>query len=152
MRSEVVPAALFKRTPLERSDQRVAWERADEAFFAAGACHVLAYRCAAAYPSIPIGIRAMRRVDDGAVAHVVASWRGWLFDFNGWRPAPDLLGANEDFERVRFDLYPIETGIEDFCARWNHRLPSRYHQDATSRADRYVRRFMPPFDAEPTPR
>jgi hypothetical protein len=127
----------------------VAWERPDEAFFAAGACHVLAYRCAAAYPGVPVGIRAMRRADDGAVAHVVASWKNWLFDFNGWHPTADLLGTNERFERIAFKLHPIETSIEDFCAQWNHRLPSQYHHDATTRADQYVRRFTPPFYAQP---
>ena len=51
MRRTVVPAGRFRRTPLERSDQRIAWDRTDEAFFAAGACHVLAYRCAATQPT-----------------------------------------------------------------------------------------------------
>jgi hypothetical protein len=148
MPSSVVPAATFKRTSLERSDQRVAWERSDEAFFAAGACHVLAYRCAAAHPAVPIGIRAMRRIDDGTVAHVVASWEGWLFGFNGWSLEPDLLEANEGFERIGLDLFPIEITIEDFCGQWYYRLPSQYHQDATYRADQYVRRFTAPFASE----
>lgn len=145
MRHAVVAAGRFRRTPLERSDQRVSWERADEAFFAAGACHVLAYRCAEAHPGATIGIQAMRRADDGAVVHVVAAWDGWLFDFNGWNQAPDLLVANGDFEHIDLDLHPVGTSIEDFCAQWNHRLPSQYHQDATYRADAFVRRFTPPF-------
>lgn len=146
----VVAAGMFRRTALERSDRRVAWDRADEAFFAAGACHVLAYRCAAAHPGVAVGIRAMRRADDGALVHVVAAWGEWLFDFNGWSPASDLLVANEEFEHIGFNLHPIETSIEDFCVQWNHRLPNQYHQDATDRADAFVRRFAPPFLAATT--
>lgn len=93
---------------------------------------------------------AMRRADDGAVVHVVAAWGEWLFDFNGWNPASDLLLANEEFEQTRFNLHPIEAGIEDFCLRWNHRLPNQYHHDPTGRADAFVRRFTPPFMAAAT--
>ncbi|MBE1611454.1 hypothetical protein [Actinopolymorpha pittospori] len=32
----------YRRTPAQRADQRLAWERPDEAFFASGACHILA--------------------------------------------------------------------------------------------------------------
>ncbi|WP_416393788.1 MULTISPECIES: hypothetical protein [unclassified Curtobacterium] len=152
MRRAVVPAGRFRRTPLERSDQRISWDRTDGAFFAAGACHVLAYRCAATRRRVAIGIQAMRRADDGAVVHVVAAWGEWLFDFNGWNPASDLLLANEEFEQTRFNLHPIEAGVEDFCLRWNHRLPNQYHHDPTGRADAFVRRFTPLFMAAATSR
>ncbi|MFE2612861.1 hypothetical protein ACFXA2_04510 [Micromonospora chalcea] len=39
----VTAAGVFRRTPQERADQRLAWERADQPFFAAGACHILAW-------------------------------------------------------------------------------------------------------------
>jgi hypothetical protein len=38
-------AGTYRRTDLERRDQQVSWERPDKAFFAAGACHVLAWAC-----------------------------------------------------------------------------------------------------------
>jgi hypothetical protein len=37
------PGIVFKRTPEERADIFLAWKRDDKAFFAAGACHILAF-------------------------------------------------------------------------------------------------------------
>ena len=38
------PAGVFRRTPAERADQELAWRRPDQAFFAAGACHIHRHR------------------------------------------------------------------------------------------------------------
>lgn len=42
--SKYRPAGLFRRTDAERADQLLSWQRDDQAFFAAGACHILARR------------------------------------------------------------------------------------------------------------
>ena len=91
-------AGMFRRTEVERSDQRVAWERPDQAFFAAGACHVLAWACRDAYPDRLIGIEAVRFVGEQQVFHTYATWNGWTFDHSGWNPEPQLFAANTDFE------------------------------------------------------
>ncbi|MBU8856443.1 MULTISPECIES: hypothetical protein [unclassified Micromonospora] len=55
----VTAAGVFRRTPRERADQRLAWERADQPFFA-GACHILAWVCRATYPARPVGLAGLR--------------------------------------------------------------------------------------------
>lgn len=37
------PGIIFQRTPDENRDMFLAWQRPDKAFFAAGACHILAH-------------------------------------------------------------------------------------------------------------
>ena len=55
------------RTPAERKDQALSWARPDRAFFAAGACHVLAFR-----------FLKLHRDRCWELVHV--RWRGWDFD------------------------------------------------------------------------
>jgi len=73
------PAGRFRRTARERADQRVSWERPDRAFFAAGACHILAWACRSAYPDAGIGLAGMRRPGETHVCHVYAVWREWTW-------------------------------------------------------------------------
>jgi hypothetical protein len=93
------PAGMFRRTPVERTDQRVAWERADQAFFAAGACHVLAWACQGLYTDRPVAVAAVRRTGDRHVSHAYSAWNGWAFDHSGWNRETQLLAANSAFER-----------------------------------------------------
>ncbi|MET8547128.1 hypothetical protein [Micromonospora zamorensis] len=93
-----VAAGAFRRTALERADQQVAWARADQAFFAAGACHILAWACRDAYPARSVDVAAVRLAGDPQIFHAYASWNGWAFDHSGWNPEPQLLAVNADFE------------------------------------------------------
>jgi hypothetical protein len=99
-------AGAFRRTQIERSDQRVAWKRTDQAFFAAGACHVLAWVCREAFPARSIGIAAVRFESEQQVFHTYATWNGWAFDHSGWNPEPELLAVNTDFEGRPLELRP----------------------------------------------
>jgi hypothetical protein len=80
-------AGFFARTPAERADPVLAWRRADEAFFASGACHVLAWAVREALADRAVEI-ALRRPGDTVVCHVYAVCDGWSFDHAGWRPRP----------------------------------------------------------------
>ena len=91
-------AGAFRRTAIERSDQRIAWKRADQAFFAAGACHILAWACRDLYLDRSIEVTALRSVGERHVFHAYAVWNGWAFDHSGWNPEPQLLAVNADFE------------------------------------------------------
>ncbi|GAA2019930.1 hypothetical protein GCM10009818_36920 [Nakamurella flavida] len=144
MSHEVVPAGTYRRTALERADQRVSWERSDEAFFAAGACHILAYRCVATHTGVVDEVMALRKVDDGTVTHVLAARGGWLFDFSGWHRADAVVEANQRFEKAGLELVRIDQGLQEFCAENAHRAPHQYHRDPTDRADQYLRRFTAP--------
>ena len=138
-------AGVFRRTELERSDQRVAWERTDQAFFAAGACHVLAWACRDAYPDRSIAIEAVRQAGEQQVFHTFAAWNGWTFDHSGWNPEPQLLAVNTDFEGRPLERVGITVGLADFCEQHHHRMPHQYLHDPMQRAGEYVSRHQPPW-------
>jgi len=48
---ELQAAGVYRRTQAEREDQLLSWQRGDRAFFAAGACHILAWRSRPISPS-----------------------------------------------------------------------------------------------------
>lgn len=90
-------ASAYRRTQAERDDQLLSWRRADRAFFAAGACHILAWTCRELFPAQPIGIAAVRATDEEQVFHTFATWKDWAFDHCGWHMADDSVRENEDF-------------------------------------------------------
>ncbi|WP_039906330.1 hypothetical protein [Micromonospora lupini] len=140
-----VAAGAFRRTAIERSDQRVAWERADQAFFAAGACHILAWVCRESYPERSIEVAAVRVAGDRQIFHVYAVWDGWTFDHSGWNREVDLLTVNAEFEGRPLERVGITVDLAGFCAEHHHRLPDRYWADPLPRARGYVDRHTPPW-------
>lgn len=139
-------AGVFRRTQLERSDQRVAWNRSDQAFFAAGACHLLAWACRVEHPDRSITIEALRFEGAQQAFHTYATWSGWTFDHSGWNPEPQLVAVNADFEGERLERVAITVGLAEFCEQHNHRMPYDYWRDPMPRARDYVRRYQPPWD------
>jgi hypothetical protein len=79
-----VPAAVFRRTDAERRDQELAWNRPDQAFFAAGACHILAWTFLETYPDAGFQIVALRKLGDEHPCHVIATDNHRAFDHAGW--------------------------------------------------------------------
>lgn len=81
------------RTEAERNDQRVSWERPDEIFFAAGACHILAGTALAAY-NLPGFKPLMIQPHPGFFGtHVVVANADWIFDWRGWNSAGAFLAG-----------------------------------------------------------
>lgn len=138
-------AGMFRRKEIERSDQRVAWERADQAFFAAGACHLLAWACRDTYPDRPIDIEALRFEGEHQVFHTYATWNDWTFDHSGWNPEPQLVAVNTDFEDHRLERVAITIDLAAFCEQHHHRMPHHYWRDPMQRARDYVGRHQPPW-------
>ena len=145
MAAAATAAGAFRRTPIERSDQRVAWERSDQAFFAAGACHILAWACRDSYRNRPIGIAAMRLPGERYVFHVYATWDGWAFDHSGWNSEAHLLLVNSEFEGRPLDRVEITSDLAEFCERHHSRMPNQYWRDPLPRAREYVGRYVPPW-------
>lgn len=138
-------AGTYRRTQAERDDQSLSWHRTDRAFFAAGACHILAWTCRELYPAMPIGITALRDPEEDRVFHSVATWDDWAFDHGGWHPTAELVRVNEEFVGHPLARVEITTDLADFCRRHDHRMPHQYHEDPRPRARAYVRRFDPPW-------
>ncbi len=143
---DFIPAVRLRRTERERRDQHASWERTDEAFFAAGACHVLAFTLLARHPRHGRAAVLLRPVGGLPGSHVYVRCGRWAFDFNGWTAETDFLAANMaeclkiwpawDYERV-----DIAESIENVCATWNLRPPSNFAGDAIARANAYLDRF-----------
>ena len=141
-----VPALQHMRTDAERRDQELSWARPDEAFFASGACHVLAFRFLHRYGNDRHRVILIRPIDGLPGSHAYVTDGAWAFDFNGWTPEEYLLAESTvacrrlwpswDFERIE-----VEDDLEAFCVRWQHRPPSDFASDVTARADRYIDRF-----------
>jgi hypothetical protein len=141
-------AGAFRRTPIERSDQRVSWQRTDQAFFAAGACHILAWVCRDSYPDQSIELAAMFLAGERHPFHVYASCNGWAFDSSGWNLESQLLAVNADFESRPVERVEIAAGLAEFCETHIHRMPHQYWRDPILRAREYVSRYAPPWAAQ----
>lgn len=114
-----LPSKMFRRTAAERADAMLSWQRSDQAFFASGACHILAWAFVETHP----GYRLYGVLPPGEAnfEHVIAGNGGWAFDHCGWTLSTELLRAYEGAA-----LVPIETDLATFCAAHNHRLPEQY--------------------------
>jgi hypothetical protein len=143
------PPLLHRRTDAERADQLLSWRRNDKSFFAAGACHILAWvflSCedrAAGFS--PVGLR---QVGEEYMNHVYVSDGRWAFDHDGWTREDELLAVTR---AARADATPgavverlaLLKDLEQFCAECNYRLPSQFAYDAVPRARAYIARFPP---------
>ncbi|SOE13827.1 hypothetical protein SAMN06272775_4800 [Streptomyces sp. 2323.1] len=139
------PSARFKRTAEERRDQLLSWEREDVAFFAAGACHILAYAFMETYPEAgfhAVGLWSRGARDPG---HVYVTDGTWAFDHDGWTPEPELLSVTRaTTPDADFRTGPVHGDLDAFCTRHHHRPRGLFAFDPWERALRYLRRFPPP--------
>ncbi|MEU0080395.1 hypothetical protein ABZY58_21040 [Micromonospora tulbaghiae] len=134
----VTAAGVFRRTPQERADQP---------FFAAGACHILAWVCRDTYPDRPIGRSGSRGCGSRVSARSSTCTRpGRAFDHAGWNPEADLLAANREFERRPLDRIAIVDDLATFCREHFSRMPHQYWGDPLPRARDYVKRHAPPWE------
>jgi hypothetical protein len=142
-----VPAIRYMRTDAERRDQLVSWRRPDHAFFASGACHILAFRFARRDADTSRRIILIHPTDDLPGSHVYVASQGSAFDFNGWTSEDVLLSQTAaecrarwpgwDYERVEV----VDDDLEGFCVRWGHRRAADFVFDVVERADRFLDRF-----------
>lgn len=137
------------RTPEQKADLAWSWHRGDRAFFAAGACHVLAHE----FLLTPEG-RSFHPVmilpDPGfRGGHVFVSNGATVFDYHGYsRHEPFvhhyLTKITRFFPGWRGTVVDItDTFWTDawFADTW-HRRPKQFHHDPTERARRFVARHQ----------
>lgn len=148
--SGFVPAIRYMRTATERRDQRLSWDLPDHAFFASGACHVLAFRALRRQSIQQWRVVLIRPTDGLPGTHACATDGLWAFDFNGWVPEADLLAGTTAECRDRWPTWGHEritigadVDLDDFCRLWGHRPPIDFVGDVETRADRYLERFLP---------
>jgi hypothetical protein len=142
----VQAAGAFRRSSIERSDQRVAWERADQAFFAAGACHVLGGHVAML--SRNERLNWLRCASPASSRCFTPSPRGTAGRSTpAGTPRQNSLDVNEAFEGHPLERVGIAVDLTQFCGQHHHRMPNQYWQDPQPRARDYVARHVPPWES-----
>lgn len=141
-----VPALRFTRTDAERKSQTLSWARTDEAFFAAGTCHILAFRFLERHPDGGYSAVYLRPTNSDKGHHVYVTDGRWAFDFNGWTREHVLLsktakGCREADPAWSYELIDIDVGLEVFCKKFGHLLPNMFAFDPTDRTDAYLDSF-----------
>ncbi len=138
------PAAWYRRTAAERADPVLSWARSDRAFFAAGACHILAWACVERHPGRELAPVGLRRVGEADVFHVFATDGAALaYDFAGWSSHAELVAVNRRAVAAQRPGTVVEEialahELSAFCAVHGHRLPEQFAGDVWARARAYI--------------
>lgn len=140
------PGLLFDRTPEEMRDLFKSWERSDQAFFAAGACHILADLFLQLHTGEDYELIHLKPADGQPGNHVYVAYNNWAFDHNGWTKETELLATIEAAYVARYPGWTYERRIitenlETFCKENNHKLPWQYAHLPWERAYNYLKQF-----------
>ncbi|GAB2458065.1 hypothetical protein [Jatrophihabitans fulvus] len=138
-----VPHGTYRRTEAERTDQEVSWQRSDRAFFAAGACHILAYTFLERPEAEGFGVVGLHRPGAPYLEHVYATDGEWAFDYCGWTREAELIEATLEFETAtdpghRFERVEIDGSLDVLCMTYRHRSPVEYLHDPRPRARAFI--------------
>lgn len=138
----------YSRTPEERNNQMLSWSRPDRAFYASGACHILAFTFKSLYPSRNLEIIHIKPIDRyGAVGtHVYVRDGEWAFDFNGWTREERLLTATKEdwshkFPGWGYTTEVVSDDLEAFCSKTDHRPPAYFAFLPWARTYNYIAQF-----------
>lgn len=136
----------YQRTDAERADPALSWKRTDAAFFASGACHILAFVARDRRPDLVV--RFLDPAPGYSGTHVYVIDGEWAFDFDGWHREEELIDVTTEAYEAAYpgwtcSVFTIgsEVGIEAFCADQIHRAPRYYAHDPRPRAHAYLARF-----------
>lgn len=143
------PSLLFERTPEERHDIFKSWARDDQAFFASGACHILADMFVQLHQHDGYCMIYIKPNHGFPGSHVYASNGTWAFDHNGWTKECELLETTEQAYQQRYPgwsytkhiIEPASDALEKFCKANNHRLPWQFAYLPWERAYSYIKRY-----------
>ena len=138
----------FERTSEEFKDQEASWKRSDKAFFAAGACHILAFTFVelANDPDLQIIFIKPAEAFGNIGTHVYVKKGEWAFDYSGWTKESELLAETaKDYAAAHlgweYTTVVIESDLKTFCLDHNHRLPEKFAHDPTKRAKKFIQKY-----------
>ncbi len=137
-------AIRYRRTAQELASPELSWARSDRAFFAAGACHILAFCASRRWPSRLLEMVYLRPAEGHGGHHVWASNGEIAFDFNGWCVEAELIRVNQEACRAEaaswrcsLELIPC-AGVEVAFRSRRLRVPSEFPGDVIARAEAYI--------------
>lgn len=145
------PSLEFDRTAEEKRDIFQSWARDDQAFFAAGGCHILADLFCQLHRDEGFKLIHIKPAKGFGGTHVYASNGEWVFDHNGWTREDELLQTTErayterypgwSYERIEIE-YTMQA-LNNLCAATQLRMPYHYPELPWKRAYNYINRFDP---------
>jgi hypothetical protein len=145
----------LRRTPGSKRDPVKQWALPDKVFFAAGACHILAYAFLEAYPESRFEPVWIRPIEGHTGNHVVVVRGGVVFDYHGYASwsaywAHTKRRADQRWPGWDADVVALcpEALVSNSRARDYDGLrmkePKHYLFDPLPRARNYLRRFPAP--------
>jgi hypothetical protein len=145
----------IRRTPGAKQDQVSRWNLPDRVFFAAGACHILAYAFLERFPESSRKAIWIKPLDGSPTNHIIVDLGECAFDYHGYTQKSTLLGHFEQRARKHWpawqgelvDIQPdalISTEkSKTYPGLWL-REPQDFLFDALPRARIYLDRFRHP--------
>lgn len=140
------PSLLFERTADERKDPFLSWKRSDQAFFASGACHILAEMFRQLHFGESYEVIFIRPVEEMPGTHVYVTNGEWAFDHNGWTLEKVLLETIEieykkKYKGWGYKRIVVAEDLEAFSRNNNHRQPWQFAYLPWERAYKYINQF-----------
>lgn len=137
------PTLLYRRTPAEKANPLLSWKRKDKAFFAAGACHILAYKFVELHSKEQVQIVHLKPLNGYSGDHVYIRKGEWAFDHDGWTKEKELLeetkkAYSQRYKGWDYELNVVVDNLEAFCKKTNHRLPVDFPYLPWERAEEYI--------------
>lgn len=137
----------YMRTVEEKRDMFLSWQRDDKAFFAAGACHILAHLFLSLHSGKGYQLIYIKPKSNQPGNHMYVSDGTWAFDFNGWNKESELIATHVsafqaaypgwDYERIL-----IEEGLVEYLKHSDHLRPPEYFPELPwKRAYEFIRLF-----------
>ena len=139
---------------IAKRDLERRWALPNRAFFACGACHVLAYAFLQRYGSSDMKALWLKPEPGFIGNHIFIATDTWVFDYHGYSDRERFLAHT--FRRARFfwpgwcatlvelprDVLVSEAASRRYDGLWL-REPSQFFHDAMPRARAFVERFSP---------
>jgi hypothetical protein len=137
------------RDPQLKSDPLRNWNRSDRAFFAAGACHILAHCFLERFPDAGFSPILLLPRDGFRGSHVFVSDGITAFDYHGFSDENRLVASMVGKLRRRFpgwqgEMFSISNSLtgREFCERYSHRMLHQYLHDPLPRAEAFLARLL----------
>lgn len=147
-----------RRTPGSKRDPVKQWGSPDRVFFAAGACHILAYAFLEGYPDSGFQPAWIRPRAGHTGNHIVVVRGELVFDYHGYSRWPlywahtkrraNQWWAGWDADIVAIHKEALVSNVEGraYAGLWM-KEPTQYLLDPLPRAQEYLRKFSAPADA-----
>ncbi len=142
----------IRRTPGTKQDQVARWHLPDRVFFAAGACHILAYAFLDRFPEAGGKAFWIKPLDGSPTNHIIVGLGDCAFDYHGYTKKQVLLDHfarrarlfSPTWEGALIDI-PKDVLVSTAKSRtypglWL-REPEQFLHDALPRARTYLDRF-----------